>query len=90
MDQDEVKVNKNNNNKFAPGKYKSKQLYSQKITYLVEKVGLLKLVKLWKLLLISLRVLMTMHDKNTSTQYCFQLFEYYISYFLVVFSSLSL
>ena len=30
------------------------------------------------------------HDKNTLTQYCFQLFEYYIYYFLVVFPSLSL
>ena len=34
---------------------------TQTITHLVEKAGLLKFVKLWKLLLISLRVLMTMH-----------------------------
>ena len=33
----------------------------QTITHLVEKAGLLKFVKLWKLLLISLPVLMTMH-----------------------------
>ena len=61
MDQHEVKKNNNTNNKFAQGKYKSKQRYSHKITYLVEKVALLKLVKMWKLLLISLRILMTIY-----------------------------
>ena len=39
-----------------------------------------KFVKLWKLLLVSLRVLMTIHLLRN----CFQLFEYYISYFLIV------
>ena len=51
-------------------------------------------MKLWKLLLISLRVLMTMHLLRSKirilTQQCFQLFEYYIFYFLIVFPSPSL
>ena len=88
MDQFEFKVKK----KSGQGQYKSKQRY--RITYLVEKVGLSKLMKLWKLLLISLRVLMTMHLLRSKirilTQYCFQLFEYYIFYFLIVFPSPSL
>ena len=49
MDQHEVKKNNNTNNKFAQGKYKSKQRYSHKITYLVEKVGLLKLMTIYLL-----------------------------------------
>ena len=53
---------------------------TQTITPLVEKACLLKFVKLWKLLLVSLRVLMTIHLLRN----CFQLFEYYISYFLIV------
>ena len=53
---------------------------TQTITHLVEKACLLKFVKLWKLLLVSLRVLMTIHLLRN----CFQLFEYYISYFLIV------
>ena len=53
---------------------------TQTITHLVEKDCLLKFVKLWKLLLVSLRVLMTIHLLRN----CFQLFEYYISYFLIV------
>ena len=53
---------------------------AQTITHLVEKACLLKFVKLWKLLLVSLRVLMTIHLLRN----CLQLFEYYISYFLIV------
>ena len=63
---------------------------TQTVTHLVEKAGLLKFVKLWKLLLVSLRVLITInllikeHVKNTDTRNCFQLFKYYISYLLIV------
>ena len=43
---------------------------TQKITHQVEEVGLLKLVKLWKLLLVSLWLLMTIHllkEQNGNT-----------------------
>ena len=45
----------------------------QKITHRVEEVDLLKLVKLWKLLLVSLWLLMTIHllkehSGNTDTK----------------------
>ena len=59
---------------------------TQTITHLVEKACLLKFVKLWKLLLVSLRVLMTIHLLRN----CFHLFDYYISYFLIVLPSPSL
>ena len=59
---------------------------AQIIAHLVEKACLLKFVKLWKLLLVSLRVLMTIHLLRN----CFQLFEYYISYFFIVLPSPSL
>ena len=48
---------------------------TQKITDRVEEVGLLKLVMLWKLLLVSLRLLMTIHllkehnYRNTDTKF---------------------
>ena len=47
---------------------------TQKITHRDEEVGLLKLVKLWKLLLVSLWLLMTIHlltehNGNTDTKF---------------------
>ena len=47
---------------------------TQKITHRDEGVGLLKLVKLWKLLLVSLWLLMTIHlltehNGNTDTKF---------------------
>ena len=47
---------------------------TQKITHRDEEVGLLKLVKLWKLPLVSLRLLMTIHlskehNGNTDTKF---------------------
>ena len=47
---------------------------TQKITHRDEGVGLLKLVKLWKLLLVSLWLLMTIHllkEQNGNTDYIF-------------------
>ena len=47
---------------------------AQKITHREEEVGLLKMVKLWKLLLVSLWLLMTIHllkkhSGNTDTKF---------------------
>ena len=47
---------------------------TQKITHRDEEVGLLQLVKLWKLLLVLLRLLMTIHllkehNGNTDTKF---------------------
>ena len=63
---------------------------TQKITHRDEEVGLLKLVKLWKLPLVSLWLLMTIHllkehSGNTDTKFS-QLFEYlYFSYSFIDF-----
>ena len=63
---------------------------TQKITHRDEGVGLLKLVKLWKLLLVSLWLLMTIHllkeRMEILTLYFCQLFEYlYIFYCFIDF-----
>ena len=55
-----INTNKNKNKTKERVQYKLKE-QTQTITHLVEKAGLLRFVTLWKLLLVSLRVLMTIH-----------------------------